>query len=322
MRTKKILSILLAVILAAGVFGMTGVVAADEVVTQAAIKGWNGNVTIYEDYTATTMTEGLIAWDSFLATDDGTQKSFYDLYKIGQAKATWTVERSIKGDFTDTAPVIVKKSWSEASVTSGVYADVTTSRCVLYIKQPTTPIYGTIRATLKVEVTGGTPIESISAPCTVTFKDPTGITDLVKEAEEELAKTDRYTKLYLDNLKAVTNAAKATLQTIPSQDAIDSTIAALKNAIAGVKVDPADETKTVSIGDIYKLTGWEWLDSKFGQSFLSKLWGIIDFFTDMFSFFTKAADAMGPIIDFFGKIGSALGFVLPLFTTLFGLFGL
>ena len=310
MRTKRILSILLAAIMAVGAFGIVGVYAEEPEVAQGVgAQGWNNVVTLYEDASlAGSVSEAVIVWDAYLGTankkpDD--LDSFFTHNGNGDATFQWNAWQATSDtDLSTTVPLDIKASHNLAINTSGIYWEISSNTVSTELKLIITQIkgyeyYGWVRANLTVTVLGGTPVTSPNI--WVNLRNPKKLADRILDADKELAKTDRYTKAYLDNLKLVNDACKNLLKTgKPSQAVIDQWLDTLNKAIDG------KDSAGVSVGKRYKLTGWEWFDKIFSDNALKNIWGIIDVFK--------------PIVDFFGQIGRALGFLIGLFGGLGGLF--
>lgn len=318
MRTKRILSVLLTILLAAGMFGMTSVFADEaEPVVQVAAKGWaavTSPLKVEEDKTATnSMAEAVVTWEKFAASADDVKDSYADLEKESKITVDWKAWRVIAG--VDT-PLKVQANWGAASTTSGCYVDPTTTHLRLWVKQPTTgdPWYGVVKVELTVTVDGSAKTGTTSVELT----KPTALTDLVEEAEEAIANASRYQEAYIKNLKAVTATAKTLLGTNATQTQVDAYVALMKLALEGKDGNGVE----VCPDGIYKLTGWAWLDGVLGQGFISFIWKAVDVFSTLSEFFGRVSEAFAPLVTFFGQIGSALGYIMPLFSLLGSLIGL
>ena len=315
MRTKKFLSILLAVIMTLGVCGI-GVSAVELTGEEAVVEQlkWSdmntaGKIILNEN---TAHSKGMgtaeIVWVPFTATDGtlGGVDSFYTLYNKNPKEVTlkleaWRVESD--GDI----PIAIHVDKPLAATTTGAYFDVSSSALTVTIGQASTKWYGTVKVKVTVSYPGapaGTATELIGE-YTVKLSNNKDIAEKINQAKEEAKKDDRYTKAYLTNLNSIISSAESLIQGRPTEDQILRYIGYLENAINGL------DANGVSVGKIYQLSKIEFIDKLFSDSFLAGLWKVIDVFNSIMS-------VVNPVIDFFGQVGDFFGNLMPIFTFIFG----
>jgi len=320
MRTKRVLSIIMATLLTLGMFAIAA---------SAVDYGWQGNVSIIEDTSlAGNMGEAVVIWEPFRHTDGTVSgaNSFNTLYNNGKkANFTWSAWK-VDGDglnvYTDpvtnaTASVIGTKgltivsNWLLASVGDGVYWNLTNTQLQLIMKQPSVNYFGWVKVELKITLDGTVyndaiqgddkKIEVTSAAIWVELKNPSKLAEAIKKAEAELAKTDRYTSSYLDNLKNVINAAKSIVNSKPDAEITQDYINYLEDAINGKRPNGS------SVGYRWKLAsndGKGFIDETIlNQTLIENLWTIID--TVMI-----LVDAVKNFFDFFSQVLKAVMFVV------------
>ena len=317
MRTKKILSILLAMIMCMGTFGIIGVFAEEEpeISFGPGEKGWTGVVNIAEDVSAAGgVDSAVILWEAFLGSANklpSDTDSFITLYGKDPKQATvkWEAWRVLNnGDLATNEPIDIKEKRADATNTTGSYLEISPYADRTDVKLVITQVvgkerYSWVRVQLTVTYPGGTPSTPVtSTPIWVQLRDPGPLARKLLEANKELAKTDRYSDAFLTNLRTITREAEKDVNKKISQADLDAWVVALDKALNALKPDGT------SVGKKYKLTGWSFLDNLIPDSILRVIWALVDVFV--------------PIIDFFGQIGKAIGFLLPLFGMLGSLLGL
>jgi len=315
MRTKKILSILLAMIMAIGMFGIVGAFAEEEdgeLQALLPVNGFSAGVALeLEVRNGKNWGEKIVAWVGFTNTADSTKT--YAKLQPTYAKIDWTVtayEKKADGSEDLTKPVVVTV-YDLANQASGkpfkVYKLWNGTEELLYLEQGSSAYYGTLVVTAKVTVTGagGDVTAGVSAVATetITLTNQTAFNKLIADAKELAGKTDRYTKDYIDLLKLTIADTEIYNAFNPGAATIDRVMTILQERM--------DEAK-----DNYKLTGIDFLDNLLGNNFMKIIWSIMDFFTSITAFFSKLGDTFGPILKFFGDIGTALGYLMPLFSLL------
>ena len=312
MRTKKFLSILLAVIMTLGVCGV-GVSAAEltgdsEAFVQAKWSELGNNLVVTENKNHSKgMGTAEFRWIPY-TNDAGSVDaagSFYGDYKKG-ADCTWEYWRVIDGVDTLFA---VQTDELKAASTTGAYFVVGKDYVTLTVGQPTNvKWYGTVKVKLTVTVTGAGGVQETKESLVVTavLSDNKKIAEKINEAKEEVAKTDRYTKAYLDNLQLTIDKATILISGRPTDAQQTDFINYLELAINGF------DAAGVTVGKRYKLSGVDFIDNLFSDSFLAGLWKVIDVFNSIMS-------VVNPLIDFFGQIGDFFGNLMPIFTFIFGL---
>jgi len=333
MRTKKILSILLATIMALGVLGLSAspveLVGEDGAVVHAD-KGWHDVPNPFPIYDvsatrATGMDRAVIVWIPFTdengnATAAETATTIGSFHWLsGQKFSNVSTERALcewkaykvaanGGMETNRGQYNVVRS---SSYGSGAYYSIAANEVVLNLVQGDSNYYGWVRVELTVKVDtnkdGVVDDEKVATPIWVYLTEPKPLAEKINEAKKEAAKSDRYTKDYIDNLNRRVRNASELLTQKAEQALIDYHIDLLNKAIAGTD-NKADGTP---VGNKWKLTGWEWFDNLLGQ-------GVIAFFWQAYDVVTTIIDTVKPLIDFFGQVGNFFGNIMPLFTMLFG----
>ena len=322
MRTKKILSMALAVIMCMS-FGIIGAFAEEgqEVSFGQGAQGWASVVNIAEDLAAAGgVDSAVILWEAFLCANHripvcadplcvGASRSFYAMYNASPKAATfiweaWRVQNN--GDTATTEPIDIRDSEDAASNTTGAFWEVTNyasenkTDVKLVIKQVLgKERYTWVRVRLTVTV-GGVAVPS--APIWVQLRNPGALANKILDARKMYNKTDRYTDNFRKYLLDVILKAEAKVNTKISQDELDGWVDTLDNAMKGLDADGKFKAK------IYKLVGWDFLDNLLSDRFLRAVWMTID--------------VVVPLFDFVGQIGKMVGYLLPLFGMIGGLFGL
>jgi len=298
MRTKKILSVLLAMIMTLGTFGIFAFAEEEEAVLQGKLSEMVNGFPLTENKSLSgNVGETAVVWTSFTAEDGTTTgaESFKTLYDADQADCEWIVYRVLSTGVrqelrTDYGDAVAAKA------ADGVWFSVTQTTVNCYIGQTATPWYGTLEVQLTVKKGAS---EWTSAVKTIELVNPKPLLDKILEAEK-YDKDDRYTAAYLANLRFVLGEAKVVAKN-PTPAQVTLYTGYLDQCIKGQYEGMAPVTK------IYKFTGWEWLDNLMPDGMLKVLWGIRDVFT--------------PLVNFFGQIGAFFKNILPFFTMLFGLIG-
>jgi len=344
MRTKKILSVLLAIFLFATMFGMAGafaedaVEAAGEVSAQAAARtGWPTAV-LLEDAAAYAggWNQGLIQWTPFVKETKRNEKdeivtktdSFADYKKEGEALVKWTIVSAIqyvvKDDVETRVPVSLKiENTPEEAARNpvAVYQADTGSTIDLVVKQGLNEFYGEITATLTVTaptlaIDGSTTTERKaseatmeSAPITIFIRNPEKFKELIDKVQKILDKGSRYDEDFIKRVQAEVTIANLYYRSYPSEGSIkiNETVATLENILTEA---PAHI--------LFSRADWlQWLNNMFSNGFISFIWGAVD----VFSFIGKIFSVTGPM---WKAIGSFFGALLKIFnwiTPLFALFG-
>ena len=330
MRTKKILSILLVMIMALGALaiGASAVeLVGEEAVTQAS-KGWAAEPNpfpIYDESAvkATGMDKAVVLWvpfenESGSATGTG---SFYSLANsrhpgvaTNQAICEWNAYKVDSN--SDTA--INKGKFdvrTSSSYGTGAYYTIAADAVYLYLQQGDTTYYGWVRVELTVKVDtnddGVVDEQKFAAPIWVYLTEPKPLAEKINDAKKEAAKTERYTEDYIDNLNRRVKNASELLTQKADQALIDYHIDLLNKAIAGADTK-ADGTP---VGNKWKLSGVDFIDDLLTQPVIAFIWQAIDVGT-------TAYNTVKPLIDFFGQIGDFFGYLMPFFSILGGLIGL
>jgi len=330
MRTKKILSILLVMIMALGVLaiGASAVeLVGEEAVTQAD-KGWDAvpnPFPIYDESAikATGMDKAVVLWVPFAnednnATADG---SFYKLSQTrkpgvstAQALCEWNAYKvSADGGMeTNKGKYDVRTS---SSYGTGAYYTIAANEVYLYLVQGDTSYYGWVRVELTVKVDtnddGVVDSEKSANPIWVYLTEPKPLAEKINDAKKEAAKTERYTDAYIENLNRRVKNASELLTQKADQDLIDMHMELLNKAIAGADTK-ADGTP---VGNRWKLSGVDFIDNLLGQGFIAFIWQAYDVIN-------ITIETVKPLIDFFGQIGDFFGYLMPFFSVLGGFIGI
>ena len=317
MRTKKVLSILLAAIMTLGI-GMVGVFAedADELVTAeaqaTAMVGWPTDVELTpRPDLAGSWDAAVITWETFSATTDAQNKSNKDSYlekknaTPSKASVEWSVWIYPK---TGEEKMTVYKTSTQAAGKPFVCYELTNgTQEQLNIKQGTGKYYSQVKVVLKVTATdaNGIPQSVTSDPIYVNLVDQTSFNKKLAEAKKILDKSSRYTEDYISLLSEVYSAAEVYRAVMPSQRTIDLVIADLDEVIKDAP-------------NHYYLLGWEGFD----KIFAGPIYWIMDVGEKVSEVFGKLSEVFGPMTKFFTQLFNSFGFLIPLFVSLFGLLGL
>jgi len=331
MRTKKIFSILLAMLMAMGVFGIMGASAAElvgEEVTVQAYKGWDAlpdPFPIYDESAvrATGMDKAVILWEPFQnadgnATGDGSFYKLYNTRKPGITTAQGICEWNVYKVGADGGMEINKGKYdvrTSSSYGTGAYFTVAGNEVLLYLYQGDVPYYGWVRVQLTVKVDtnddGVVDSEKFSNAVWVELTKPDPLKEKITEAGKEMAKKDRYTEAHIKNLERRIKNASELLTQKADQELVDKHINWLNQAIAGTDTKP-DGTP---VGNKWKLSGVDFIDNFLGQGVIAFIWQTIDVFA-------KIGAVLGPLVNFFGQIGNFFGNLMPIFGLFTGLLGL
>ncbi|MCL2300868.1 MAG: hypothetical protein FWC27_12070 [Firmicutes bacterium] len=323
MRTKKILSILLVMIMSIGVFGITGVFAEDFAtdvsLSKAGNPGWNGVVKLDEDLQQLVLqadNEGgvdsaVVVWEAFVGTGDkkpADSDSFWTLYNSRAATIEWKAYRVTPDTLYATSDEIkVYPAKTDSLGLTGTYLKVNNytdkTDVLLVITQVAgKERYTWVRVELTVTVAGdATYPNPVTGTVWVQLRDPGPLAKKLLEANKELAKTDRYTSVFLDNLRLQTRNAEKEVNRKITQEELDKWLANINLAL------DAKLPNGASVGKKYKLTGWEFLDNIFPDSVLKWIWAAIDVIIPMFDLVGQIGKFIGYLIPFFTLIGSLLG---------------
>jgi len=311
MRTKKILSILLAVLLTVGVFGFAGASALELVGEEAelqALPAKDGIPTTSADIqiearAGKNWSEGYVAWVAY--TNSTTPADSYANKRGNGVSVQWTVTlyEKTNGVEDKTKPFNVDVMDDKAAALSKnprVYKNWSGVEEQLYIEQGSIKYYGTVKVSMKVQGSLITPTTGIDCQnaVDVVLRDQTEYNKLIEDAMKIHAKSDRYTKAYLADLWEYIEAAAWYNDKQPNEATIKSVSDALK-----AKMDDAANN--------YQLTTIGFIDNLLGNGFMAFCWSVADFINDL-------KVVIDPMMAFFGTIGDALKFITPLFS-LFGL---
>lgn len=330
MRTKKILSILLVMIMALGALaiGASAVELVGEAAVAQASKGWAAEPNpfpIYDESAikATGMDKAVVLWVPF-SNEDGNATADGSFYKLSQTRkpgvstyqaiCEWNAYKVEKegGLETNKGKFDVRTSNSYGT---GAYYTIAANEVYLYLLQGDTTYYGWVRVELTVKVDtnddGVVDSEKSAIPVWVYLADPTDLAKKINEAKKEVAKSERYTKDYIDNLNRRIKNASELLTQNAEQTLVDYHMGLLNSAIAGTDFK-ADGTP---VGNKWKLSGVDFIDNLLGQGFIAFIWQAYDVIN-------TTIETVKPLIDFFGQIGTFFGYLMPFFSILGGFIGL
>jgi len=326
MRTKRLLSVLLAALLAIGVFGVIpasamtfdeAIAAAEkeaaELAAQAASIGYpTGGIEIYPNSSLLGKWDAtVLIWDMYARSSTSTPDSYDDLKKKTppEASVKWEVWVYKLSDPLDPNSALVpdKKDVYTSEIGAAlkdfvVYSDSTSTQERLYIKQGTTPYYGRVDIKMTLWVSGKTP--DLVAEKTVILVDQTSFNNLLAEAQKILDKNDRYAKKYLEELTILRNAARGYLSSDPNVPDFKDKVAEATR-ILQAKIDDAENN--------YKLTDMDFINNLLPNGLKKFFWTMYDVIMTIIDFFNAISAIWKPLLNF----GSAL---IKIFTAIFGIF--
>jgi hypothetical protein len=361
MRTKKILSVLLALLTCMTAFGAVGAGAltAQEIAAQVltvaatpqaaavAAEGWDKETVVLTDRSdlAGGWDAAAIEWIPFKAhpaytTTDPNRPGntitvtpadgFYDYYQGASNEATnkasfkwqvWTWSTD-RNEFVEYTQI---KTSATATVGTPlrVYYDGNNNNkpITLYISQGVSKYYGRVKVRLTVYVNGDASDAAASK-----FKEiEVTLVDRAKinELLEKLDKMIAKTDRYTDDFLDFLKEIKSKA----GLDLASATDEATRKVItdrlqAIVDLQRGDHAIPASVGKLYKLLGWEAFDNLFSDGFLGGYWKMIDFFGIMGKIVEAITKVFSPLLAIFGAIGKAFGYIIPIFGTLGQLFGI
>lgn len=327
MRTKKIISLILSVIVMAGVFGVTGVFAAGNsgpLTSNADVRleerpseagSWDGAVLLWEGWSMTPNQSGTSVVDNSYAYCAKPANG-------STASVSWAVNlldynngagKNVDPYASRDKAVLANPPFVAYRTTSSTYTE---ERLVL--AQGTAKYTGSVSVTITVTVPSSTvttaaggvtttttiPAGTYTKTVTVHLVDSKAFNDAYNAAKALATdKRNHYTDSYLKKLDGVINAADLARASKPTDAEIASITDSLKTVIELGKQE-----------DNFKLFGWDQLDQAI--KFKKSIWTIIDWFAQIKVVFDKIGTTIGPVTDFFTKIGNGFGFLLPLFSLL------
>ena len=311
MRTKKILSIVLAAMIAIGVFGVIGATASTaeiEPQSAAALVGWPTAVNLVNDNAlAPYWDAATITWTGFAGTivDNVAQNnSFAQQRGVNPptASVAWTVFR-VDDNGTLHGLTIAPNPAAGAMQPINIHRASTAAGEQLNIRQGTTPFFGTLEIRLTVTAlptTTPTPTEGVPQTGTirVNLVDRSDFDDTIADARAILDNDNRYTDAFIRTLRNVVAAAEQARALDINAPNNAATIAGTQAALQAM-IDDAPNHYRV----------WFIESALLGRI----VWGIVDFFT-------RIADAVDPAIRLFTAFFGLFGFMMPLLSILLGLF--
>jgi len=309
MRTKKILSIVLAALIAIGVFGVIGASAnaIEPQAAAAALAGWPSavNLTNRADLSQR-WDETTVEWTTFTGTivnNVAQNNSFAQQRDATPSTASieWTV-RAL--DMTGQPEIAIA-----TNPAIGATRPINISRArtgaaeQLVIRQGTVEYFGRLQitATVTARATEDWPNGAAStqtATITVTLVDQSEFVRVIERAEAIIANDNRYTDSFIRMLREVVRQARLTL-------ALD--ITAPGNAAVIAEVQAVLEDLIDNHADHYRV--WFIESALLGGI----VWGIADFFETI-------GEALDPAIRLFTAFFGLFGFFMPVLTILLGLF--
>jgi hypothetical protein len=241
MRTKRIASVLLAVLMTLSVFGVIGASA-------AAVKGWDAIKDGFAiDVASKNAQNKEVSWDAFTAAEGVADSDFWT--RLNTAKDisyAWVVE------------------YAGANVygTSGIsaIAEKSANKLSLILTPGTSERYGEFVVTLELKVGD---VTKKSLKTSVYLVDDADYKDALADANAAVANPDnRYTAAYVNAVSAAIKEAKIYVEvTNPTPERYEKAIALLTAALA------LEE---------YQLTGVAFIDGLFSQDNLKTIWKVID----------------------------------------------
>ena len=329
MRTKKLLSVLFAVILAIGVFGVIPAGAIDdaafaaaeaeaaELAAQVAAVGYPASVEIVTDSSLLGRWDAnVLVWEVFTRSAPGATDSYDELKRAGTAAVDWKVITYGKTDGAEDLSkeiemTVYSNEASAALKPFVVFKGSTSTQERLYIKQGSSPYYGTVKVTMTLTATIGGVVQTPRvATKSIVLIDQGAFEEQLKKAQEILDKSDRYRKDYLDGLKKVRDAARFYLSADPTLINFDELVEEVRGALQ--EAMDASEMN-------YKI-GWDFLDDRLRgsvwQMILKGIWWIVDAVMTVIDFFNAISAIWAPIGNFFSALWKIISAILPIFAGL------
>ena len=352
MRTKKVLSILLVMIMALGLLGVVGasaeeladeeeqivalaaeeeieeeeeaveavalaaapVLVGEEAVVQA--KGWSevDEIIITENLTHSSGSgTAKIVWEAFLANTDTTPKQD-SFYTLYTTAPTGTL-----ADARWEVERWIENEWKPIAVQTNQILANATSGCFFEVKDKEVILTigqpsNTWYGTVRARLRVIVDGDSLTSAWRVAeLVDTKDLADKINDAKDELLLTDRHTEKYINNLKAVLAVVEAVYSTTKlTKDDVAKYVTYLEFALNGRNAIGEP------VGLIWKLVdknGDGFIDGLLGQSFIAFCWKAYDIFNIV-------SEVVKPMIDFFGEVGNFFGYFLPFFSLLGGFLGL
>jgi len=279
MKTRKLLSLLLVMLAVASMLAIPAGAAPN-----LAVQGINRGVSsmangfdIYEDQgKSTPWDKKVVVWDAFLANEASDEDAFFTLYNKGQASFLWSVwettgSNGAKG--TEKMPILgvpgVKNPFTFGMNNSNgldgqLYLTMNAAKAGWYI----------VELELRFDGIG----TFTSNRAYVELRAVVGsLKDAIGNAEAEMAKEDRYTEAYLNNLSMCLDLAYTALYYEYPDQTVQEIVKKLNDAIAGKGIEK-----------VYKLIDWtddecysifyNWIND-LPQGLMSFIWQVVDFFS-------------------------------------------
>ncbi len=252
MRTKKAVSLLLALLMTLSVFGVVSVSA-------AAVQGWDA---VKDGFALEIINKGAkskeVYWDAFTAGTGADGKAFWTLYQNDKTMSyTWEV--LYKG--------------ANVYGTSGVSSmdEKSANKLTLIVNPGASERYGEFQVTLSIKLGD---VTKKSAPVSIYLVDDAGYKEILAEAEAAAKNpSNRYTDDYIDALNAAIKEAKTLV------DVTNPTIERYTQA--------TDILKAVLAAEEFQLIGLEFIDNLFPQAVLGAFWKGIDVFDKISEFYDE-----------------------------------
>ncbi|MDR0530930.1 MAG: hypothetical protein LBG83_02565 [Oscillospiraceae bacterium] len=343
MRTKKILSVLLAVLTTMTAFGAigAGALTAEEAAAQVltinaepqvaavAAVGWNNETVQLTDRSdlAGGWDAAAIEWIPFVShpaytPSGGTtvtpKDGFYDYYKGATNAATnkasfawqvwtWDTEKNVWSEYTQ----IKTSGTATVGTPLRVYYDGNNNNkpITLYISQGTSKYYGKVKVRLTVYVDDavGDPADATPSRYSeieVTLVDKTKINKLLAKIDTMITKTDRYTDEFIDFLKEIRSKVGIDLASATDDATRKAITERLQGIVDLVRSDTAIPA-TIGKGSKSPKRIYKWIG-----------WDVIDDFLG-----DKFLHGYWKMIDVFGIIGKVVDAISKVFSPLLAIFG-
>jgi len=350
MRTKKLLSVLLAALLAVGVLSISAsAISADDLLGQpapratVALVGWPGDVQC--DVSFSNWETGLVSWKWFLDTQTSPSSNgtgFNAQKTKGWTAVGWKAWMGEEATVADAGAILIGGKYyvikgGEMNIAtdggtatkpggSGIYSSSSAADSqekLIVSVNPNAKVYGvrivqlTIKARDTTDTAGKNAAEAaeILAGRTTPVEKSVYIAVELKSDSDLRDEIDKANKEY-NKTDRYTDKYRTNLKNqINQANALlgtQPTEADVAIAIANLKAAVAGE----GIAKIYKLVGWDAIDNALPDSFLGGLWNFIDIVNKIVEFVKAASVIVDPIFSFLGAVGKIFGFILPLFSGL------
>ena len=297
MRTKKLLSVVLAALVVVGLFGVLGV-AAQPATAQA---GWPSTVTLTNRTDVVNRwDEAAIEWIGFAGAAGQNNSYVQQRAYPTTATVTWTAT-AFAANGNPIPLTIANNAATGALNPINVFTHSTSNGERLYIRQGRERYIGRVRVTIQVTANptaGGAVPVTQTAFIDVTLVDQTEFSNLIARAERVLDNSNRYNDAYIATLRAFLEGARLYLSADITAPNVAQTVNEVSIELQRLLDDGPNNMRLWFINS--PLLG-------------RMVWGTVDFFATI-------GDALSPVVNFFTAMFGVFGPLVTLFSLLFGLF--